>query len=170
MTGKERCAYLKGLRKKIADDNGIDYNPTECTFKGECKGTCPKCESEMAMLSKKVATVGLVAVMTGALVGCTPDKGGSDIQGGMTYEPAPSSEATPETSTTEVDVTSVIEESTGGELSGQFEVATVEETTVPETTKEVRFEGDLMPAEVPEDTQLEPLAGVLPAPDYNGGN
>ena len=35
------------IRKEIADANGIEYSPEECHFKGECRGTCPKCEQEV---------------------------------------------------------------------------------------------------------------------------
>lgn len=26
---------------------GIEYEISECDFQGDCKGTCPKCESEL---------------------------------------------------------------------------------------------------------------------------
>ncbi|MCQ2236599.1 MAG: energy transducer TonB [Bacteroidales bacterium] len=67
--GKDTCNKLKAIRKQIADANEIDYEPTECQHEGPCRGTCPKCESEMryierelqnrASLGKKVAIVGL---------------------------------------------------------------------------------------------------------------
>ena len=45
--GRNICDTLKAIRKEIADANGIEYSPEECHFKGECKGTCPKCEQEV---------------------------------------------------------------------------------------------------------------------------
>lgn len=45
--GRNICDTLKAIRKKIADANGIEYSPEECQFKGECRGTCPKCEQEV---------------------------------------------------------------------------------------------------------------------------
>lgn len=45
--GRNICDTLKAIRKKIADANGIEYSPEECHFKGECRGTCPKCEQEV---------------------------------------------------------------------------------------------------------------------------
>ncbi len=50
MGGKEKCEYLKKLRKEIANRNGIDYNPTSCSNDGPCMGTCPVCEKEAAEL------------------------------------------------------------------------------------------------------------------------
>lgn len=48
--GRNICDTLKAIRKKIADANGIEYSPEECHFKGECRGTCPKCEQEVKNL------------------------------------------------------------------------------------------------------------------------
>ena len=33
--GKNRCEYLKEIRKRIATENGIPLEQRECTFKGE---------------------------------------------------------------------------------------------------------------------------------------
>ena len=49
-TGKEVCLILKGIRQKIADANGISYQPKECQHKGDCAGTCPACEEEIRFL------------------------------------------------------------------------------------------------------------------------
>ncbi len=70
--GKSTCNQLKAIRKQIADANNIAYEPHECTFEGECRGTCPACEGEMRYierelqrrqsLGKKITVVGLAAV------------------------------------------------------------------------------------------------------------
>jgi len=52
--GKEICETLKEIRQQIADKNEIEYAPSECNFQGECKGTCPKCESEVRYLEKEL--------------------------------------------------------------------------------------------------------------------
>ena len=83
MTGKEKCTLLKSIRCMIAQKNGIAYAPPECTFQGECKGTCPKCEAELRALSaelaklhtsgKRVAVAGLAAAMVATSASaCTP--------------------------------------------------------------------------------------------------
>ena len=50
MTGKEKCEFLREIRKNMAQANGIPYEPRECNFEGECSGTCPFCEKEAADL------------------------------------------------------------------------------------------------------------------------
>ena len=53
-TGKEVCLILKGIRQKIADANGISYQPKECHHKGDCAGTCPACEEEIRYLEREL--------------------------------------------------------------------------------------------------------------------
>lgn len=52
--GKHICEILKGVRKKIADANGIDYSPCSCNFEGDCRGTCAKCEEELSYLERQI--------------------------------------------------------------------------------------------------------------------
>ncbi len=95
MKGKEKCRILKEIRAKIAEENNIEYVVSECTHKGDCKGTCPKCESEVRYLEKQlerrknlgksVAVAGLVAGIGFSAMSCEylEEKGGSDIQGDL---------------------------------------------------------------------------------------
>ena len=50
MTGKDKCEFLKEIRKTIAKKNDITYTPRQCHHEEECSGTCPLCESEAAAL------------------------------------------------------------------------------------------------------------------------
>ena len=52
--GKSTCKVLKDIRQKIANENGISYAPKECHYKGECKGTCPACETEVRYLEEEL--------------------------------------------------------------------------------------------------------------------
>ncbi|MBQ8954476.1 MAG: hypothetical protein IJ048_10200 [Clostridia bacterium] len=80
MTGKQKCKILKEIRAEIAKQNDITLVIEECTHKGECRGTCPCCESEVRYLEaelekrrslrKTVALAGISAGMTMALSGC----------------------------------------------------------------------------------------------------
>ena len=80
MNGKDKCSYLKAIRREIAAANGIDLEIPECTFEGECSGTCPRCEGEMRQLesaisqrrklSQKVAILGVAAGLS--LAGMSP--------------------------------------------------------------------------------------------------
>lgn len=55
MKGKDRCKILKEIRRKIAEQNDIEFIVSECKHKGDCKGTCPKCESELRYLERELA-------------------------------------------------------------------------------------------------------------------
>lgn len=77
--GKKICETLKGIRHDIAVANEIDYKPTECTHKGDCAGTCPKCESETRWLERqlrarqalgKAVTIAGLSVALGAMSSC----------------------------------------------------------------------------------------------------
>lgn len=39
MKGKDKCEFLKGIRKRMAEANNIPYEPRECTYEGECTGS-----------------------------------------------------------------------------------------------------------------------------------
>lgn len=52
--GKRICEKLKELRKRIADANDIPFEIVDCTHKGDCPGTCPKCESELRDLTDAI--------------------------------------------------------------------------------------------------------------------
>ena len=52
--GKDIWKALKTIRRKIAEENGIEFDTLECTFQGECRGTCPKCEAELRYLDTQL--------------------------------------------------------------------------------------------------------------------
>ena len=77
--GKETCRILKELRHKIAEANDIVLETSECRFKGDCTGTCPRCESEVRYLERQLAgrrragkAVRLAGLAAGAIImsGC----------------------------------------------------------------------------------------------------
>ncbi len=53
--GKQTCKILKEIRRQIAEANGIEFATSECRYKGDCLGTCPKCEARCATLSSSSA-------------------------------------------------------------------------------------------------------------------
>ena len=79
MKGKEKCNYLKAVRREVAAANGLQLDIPECTYEGECQGTCSRCESEVRQLEQalsmrksslqKVAILGVAAGL--ALSGMT---------------------------------------------------------------------------------------------------
>ena len=52
--GKEICKILKEIRQRIAEENDIELITSECTYKGDCQGTCPKCEAELRYLEQEL--------------------------------------------------------------------------------------------------------------------
>lgn len=74
---KEKCRRLKAIRKKLADGLGIDLKQRECTFEGECRGTCPKCRQEEEALNRALlGKAAAVAVSAGiVLTGCRGEVG-----------------------------------------------------------------------------------------------
>ena len=58
-TGKEKCEILKAIRSYVAEKYDVEYSPSECDHQGECKGTCPKCDAELADLQKKLEAKGI---------------------------------------------------------------------------------------------------------------
>jgi len=81
--GRNICDTLKAIRKQIADANGISYSPEECHFKGECMGTCPKCEQDVRdleyelhlkqMAGKAIKVAGIAAGLV-AMTACSDGK------------------------------------------------------------------------------------------------
>lgn len=52
--GKQTCKILKEIRRQIAEANNIEYVTSECRYKGDCHGTCPKCEAEVRYLEQQL--------------------------------------------------------------------------------------------------------------------
>ena len=70
--GKNICNQLKEVRKRIAEENNIPLEIKECTYKGECPGTCPRCEAEVRYLENALAnrmSLGNVATVAGLALG-----------------------------------------------------------------------------------------------------
>lgn len=66
--GKETCRILKDIRRQIAEANDIKLVTEECKHKGECSGTCPRCEAEVRYLEMKLQQrlmLGRAVVMAG---------------------------------------------------------------------------------------------------------
>ncbi len=80
MTGKQKCKILKEIRRQIAEANDIRYLVEECSHKGACKGTCPRCEWEVRELEKALEkrrrsgrNVALAGISAGFLLtSCSP--------------------------------------------------------------------------------------------------
>ena len=70
--GKQTCKILKDIRKQIAEANDIEYITSECQYKGECVGSCPKCETEVSNLMQALERrrlAGKVVSLVGISIG-----------------------------------------------------------------------------------------------------
>ena len=70
--GKQTCKILKEIRRQIAAENDIKLTVEECTYQGDCLGTCPKCEAEVRYLERELERrqrMGKAAVVAGLSVG-----------------------------------------------------------------------------------------------------
>lgn len=70
--GKQTCKILKEIRKQIAAENDIELVVSECTYQGDCLGTCPKCEAEVRYLERELEKrqrLGKAAVFAGMSIG-----------------------------------------------------------------------------------------------------
>ncbi len=102
MNGKNKCKILKEIRCQIAQENDIAYVTSECKHKGDCLGTCPKCEAEVRYLEeqlqlrrkagKAVAVAGIAASLMVTASGCDlsdilhPRTGGAPLPPSSSYE------------------------------------------------------------------------------------
>lgn len=78
--GKDTCRILKEIRRQIAEANDIEFITSECHYKGDCLGTCPKCEAEVRYLEQQLRTrslagkaVALAGISAGVILlsGCS---------------------------------------------------------------------------------------------------
>ncbi len=91
--GKQTCKILKEIRRQIAEANGIEFAVSECRYKGDCLGTCPKCEAEVRYLEqqlrirslagKAVALAGISAgmILMSGCSGTTSSQSSETLQG-----------------------------------------------------------------------------------------
>ncbi|WP_298522502.1 hypothetical protein [uncultured Methanobrevibacter sp.] len=55
MNGRDICEIANQIRRKVASNNGIDFTIDDCTFTGECQGTCEKSNSELDYLEGELS-------------------------------------------------------------------------------------------------------------------
>ena len=94
MNGKAKCKILKEIRRQIAESNDIHYVVSECPHQGDCTGTCPRCEEEVAYLErelkkrqalgKTVLVAGLAVSIAAATAGCLKEQINNLIEDSMT--------------------------------------------------------------------------------------
>lgn len=175
MNGKKKCKILKEIRKQIAKDNDIAFVTSECKHKGNCKGTCPKCEWEVRYLEaelekrrkagKQVVVAGIAAAMV-LTSSCTPD--GEDTSSDTSsktaseYSEMVDGQMLPPESVDEPFMGDLLPESSETETMGE-EVPVPGE--VPEETSDELWEGEIAPPE--DSSEEEAIVGELLPEDFS---
>ena len=135
--GKQTCKILKEIRKQIAEENDIELVTSECTYQGDCLGTCPKCEQEVRYLEhelEKRQRMGKAAVFAGMSLGTL-----------FAATSCGTSMSVPE------------------RLEGEPCVPNTTEMTQSETSPEKPLAGDVVAVRPEPDTIIEePLMGIVP--------
>ena len=167
--GKEKCRILKQIRAEIARQNDIAWVVEECSHKGNCRGTCPRCEAEVRALEralerrqamgKAIAVVGISAGLSLAVTGC--DIIANQTDGDM--KPETSVMTTEQTTEHTTEHTT---EQTTESVSSEDSTQIVENSETTETTFELAVDGE--PAEYPWDNE-SPTAGDVPLDSYVDG-
>lgn len=192
MRGKAKCKALKEIRRQIAEENDIPYVVSQCTYQGDCKGTCPKCESELRYLEreleirknlgKAVAVVGISTSVCAGLTACSPvdaikDALGFPVEqtsGAVTIQPediAGYEEPWPEdpeggepTDTYE----GGLEEGFSFEEDQAFGESIPEESTGSEESEDMIM-GEMLPPETESEETVSELSGDIALPDVTAG-
>lgn len=60
--GTEKCELLKAIRTYVAEKYGLVHAATECSHQGDCPGTCPKCDAELADLQRQLKELGITDI------------------------------------------------------------------------------------------------------------
>jgi hypothetical protein len=182
--GKEKCRILKQIRAEIARENDIEWVVSECKHKGNCKGTCPKCEQEVRQLEaalakreslgKKVAVVGISASIALSVTGCV-NPFPQTTDGVPMGEPLPPE--TEDTTACDTAIQGIEVQTEMGELivPGEPLPETTEQNTEEPLMGDVAIEGEIieeiteefgdelmgapveMPTETEEETDTEPV-------------
>lgn len=146
MLGKAKCKILKEIRQTIADENDIPYITRECTYQGDCSGSCPRCESELRYLENELEkrrrlgkSVAVTALCSGIALGigaCSPsDPLGQELAGAAEEWPVH------DENVDEKDINEEYQELAGAPEAWPEEAGQTEESTETLQTKENAFEG-----------------------------
>jgi len=160
--GKQTCKILKEIRKQIAAENDIKLVIEECTYQGDCKGTCPKCEAEVRYLERELEKrqrMGKAAVFAGMTLGTAI----TTASCGSPVPPTPGLIALPTDSITAIDTV----RNDGVDKPFLFEgdvVATVPDSLEEEGETTDGYVAPIACGEVEEVEDYESLEGIIVDP------
>ncbi len=159
--GKQTCKILKEIRRQIAEANGIEFATSECRYKGDCLGTCPKCEAEVRYLEQQLRArslagkaVALAGISAGMIL-MSECSGISSNQSNVTLQ------GEPEISVEQIEVADTIEE---GELPAIEDTVVLKKGEIDDTEIVV---GEIIDPEQ-DDKVYEAIVDVRPT--FPGGD
>ena len=161
--GKHICKILKEIRRQIAEANGIEFITSECRYKGDCLGTCPKCEAEVRYLEQQLRSrqrmgkaVALAGISAGMILmsGCSGTSSSNQSSYTLQGEPVETVE--------QVEATDTIEE---GEMPAIEDTVVLKKGEIDDT--ELVVVGEIIDPEQ-EDKVYEAIVDVRPT--FPGGD
>jgi TonB family protein len=169
--GKNICKQLKEVRKRIAEENNIPLEIEECTYRGECRGTCPRCEAEVRYLENALADrlrLGKVATVAGLALGLASCGNGTSSPNGssplLTTDTTPADADTIRTTDTAQPVWREPEFPDDIYLGGDFDVLDISDT---QSNEAVLPDDELVEGEIDDDDWL--FVQVDEDPEFPGG-
>ena len=170
--GKQTCKILKEIRKQIAAENDIKLVIEECTYQGDCRGTCPKCEAEVRYLERELEKrqrLGKAAVFAGMSLGTLFAATGCDIN---TPHPQEDDSVAPDTTEMQ-NLNDAVSNDTllfeGEVMAPASDTMKAEgKKTACETDMELVVPGDIVEVDGEIGEYLEPLEGIIEDPVDKG--
>ena len=159
--GKQTCRILKEIRRQIAEANDIEFATSECRYKGDCLGTCPKCEAEVRYLEQQLrarSLAGKAVALAGISAGMILMSGCS---GASTNQSSETLQGEPEAPVEQVEVMGTIEE---GELPAIEDTVVFKKGEIDDIVSSV---GEIFDPEQ-EDKAYEAIVDVRPT--FPGGD
>ena len=171
--GKQTCKILKEIRKQIAAENDIEFVTSECTHKGDCRGTCPTCEAEVRYLERELEKrqrLGKAVVIAGMAVGTMLTATSCDrfgprpLEGDVPY--IPDSTEMPNPDDTIPEEAYLLE----GEVMAPVPdtMKAEDKKTACKTDMELVVPGDIVEVDGEIGEYLEPLEGIIEDPADEG--
>ena len=160
--GKQTCKILKEIRRQIAEANGIEVATSECRYKGDCLGTCPKCEAEVRYLEQQLCArslAGKAVALAGISAGIILMSG---CGGTSTNQSSETLQGEPEASVEQIEIIDTIE---AGEMPAIEDTVVLKKGDINDT--ELVVVGEIIDPEQ-EDKVYEAIVDVRPT--FPGGD
>ena len=146
--GKSICNQLKAVRRSIAEENDIPLEIEECSYKGECRGTCPRCEAEVRYLENALTErmrLGKVATVAGLALGLAVSANAMEPPIETTHNNASFNKSMFDKTDSITLRGSVLDEKTGEEIPFcRVRLVDVNKSVVIDTVMDNGFSGDII--------------------------